>query len=391
MVGAWAIAIVLTYWLLAIAARCRRPQQATPPALTPRSRFRVVIPAHNEATCIGDTVRSSRSVDYPKELFEVVVIADNCTDGTAAIARGCGVRCLERVDPVRRGKGYALAFARKMLEKEDFDCLVIIDADCSVDQAALRVFDQHLQAGDEVLQAEIAATNVDASAISYVLGVGNTIENQMFWVGKEACGLFVMVQGTGMAIHRRVIERVPWRAFSVVEDVEFSLALAVQGIRVRFLPQVRVQSPVPASGRELLVQRQRWAGGTAALTRTRVARLLWLGVVRRDPLILDAGWTCMLLSLPLVVAIALLGASVSIVGMTLGAAKVGRVGVGLAALAAIGLGGYLIAGVVRTGMSRSRARLLRKVPCVLGELIRIAVQAAITRRRLDWVRTPRDG
>ena len=99
----------------------------------------------------------------------------------------------------------------------------------------------------------------------------------------------------------------------------------------------------------------------------------------------------MLLSLPLVVAIALLGASVSIVGMTLGAAKVGRVGVGLAALAAIGLGGYLIAGVVRTGMSRSRARLLRKVPCVLGELIRIAVQAAITRRRLDWVRTPRDG
>src|SRR5882672_8297430 len=105
----------------------------------PRLRFRILVPAHDESAGIAGTVESLLAVDYPRELFDVLVIADNCTDDTAARARAAGAVVLERTSETERGKGYALHYAFGRLP-EEIDAAVVIDADTLVSQNLLRAF-----------------------------------------------------------------------------------------------------------------------------------------------------------------------------------------------------------------------------------------------------------
>ena len=152
-----------TGYLFLLTTRSRRPaardweasRSAGLAAL--RTRFHVIVPAHDEAQGIAKTVTNLLGVDYPRELFEVVVVADNCTDDTAARARAAGARVFERVDRERRGKGYALAHAFEATVAEGkADAVVVVDADTVVSPNLLRAFDARLRQGAKAVQADYA-------------------------------------------------------------------------------------------------------------------------------------------------------------------------------------------------------------------------------------------
>ncbi len=212
--------------LLALAGLLpRRPAPARGPAL----RFAVVVPAHDEETTLPRTLAALAAVDYPAELFRVVVVADNCTDRTAQVAEARGARCLVRRDPRNPGKGQALAFAFGILLQEPYEALAVLDADTVPDPDFLRIMNDRLLAGQRVVQALDGVANPDDGPLTYLFHVGNTIENELFHAGKERLGLPTLLRGTGMCFAADVLRRHPWQAFSVTEDTEYGLALLEAG------------------------------------------------------------------------------------------------------------------------------------------------------------------
>jgi hypothetical protein len=262
--------------LATAALACRRRSLGDDP---PRRRFLVVIPAHDEEGGIAAAVASCRAVDYPAELVNITVIADNCANGTAQAARAAGARVVERRDDLRRGKGYALADFFDDLMRPGAadlpDAVVVVDADTQVDPGLLRWFARDLDAGREWVQCYYTASNPDASwrtrLLTYALGLYNGV-----WpLGQEVLGLGVGLRGNGMCFATRALARVPWRAHGLAEDQEFSWALRLAGERAHFTPEARVYGEmVSRGGASAASQRRRWEDGRRALRRSVVGPLL---------------------------------------------------------------------------------------------------------------------
>jgi 1,2-diacylglycerol 3-beta-glucosyltransferase len=261
-------------------------KQPEPRASVLGRKFRFVVPAHNESAGIGDTVRSLLRVDYPAELFEVVVVADNCQDDTAERARQAGATVLERTDLERRGKGYALdhAFAQT---PADVDAVVVIDADTLVSPNILRAFAARLQLGARAVQADYAVRNPDAAwrtrLIAIAFGAFHVVRSRARERLELSCGL----RGNGMCFTTELLREVPHRAYSVVEDVEYGIRLGEAGHRVHYADEAHVYGEMVTSSQAATSQRQRWEEGRKLLVRQHALRLLKAGIERRDRVLLD--------------------------------------------------------------------------------------------------------
>lgn len=267
------------YYALLTAVGWRRPCPV--PLAEPRTRFAVLIPAHDEEAGLPRTLASVFAADYPAHLRRVLVVADNCRDGTAGVARRLGAAVVERTDPDRRGKGYALAFGLPHALAGGADVVLVLDADCRLDPAALRVFDAELCGGAAVVQATVRYAGPDAGPSGLVTAVGSEIENGV-QAGLTALGRTVWLRGTGMAFRRDVLERFPWDAFGLTEDVEYAGRLRAAGVRVRCVPGAVVRSEPPPGTGALCRQRRRWraalfAGGKSWLDRAVTSKPLVLG------------------------------------------------------------------------------------------------------------------
>lgn len=383
-----AVPICLYHVVLACCALAgRRPVRAA--EAQPTHRFAIVIPAHNEEATLAGVLRSCAELDYPRDLYQVYVIADNCSDATAAIARAGGARCLERHDDKRRGKGAALEWAFERVLPDGADAIVVLDADCTLDAHALRAFDRRLAAGDRVLQACNVASNPDTNVTSYVACVANTVENHLFYAPKSDLGLAVLLRGTGMVFAREVLQSHPWRAHSIVEDSEYSVRLLEAGLRIRFVPEASVRSPFATHSRQLSVQRKRWVGGNAHFGRAHALRLMGRGLIGRRWLLLDLGWTLLAVQRSLVLVELLLAV---LVGGLCDWLAPGKLSAGLA-LTGVALGmlhGLILAlGAVLLGLNGRRLRFLAGSPLVAARMLLIAVQGACGDRVVAWQRTPR--
>jgi len=264
----------------------------------------------------------------------------------------------------------------------------VLDADCTIESHALRVFDRCLQDGDRVLQANYVLSNPDASAISYIARVGNVLEYEFFYAPKSDLGLAVMLVGTGMVFHRRVLSEHPWRAHSIVEDAEYTLTLARHGIHVRFLANVGVLQAGAERVEQLKVQRARWAGGTLQLGKRSVMGLIAKGLATGRTLLADAGWTLLIVSRPLVLLHLLLTVALASLLAWLCPATASRafLVMGVSSLAVYAV--YFAVGIAAVGISARRAGYLLTTPLVLARLAIIALKAGMS-RQTNWVRTPR--
>ncbi len=354
-----------------------------------RHSFAIVIPAHNEEKHILDTLDSCFQLDYPRDRFQVFVVADNCSDRTAGLARQRGARCLERRDPENPGKGQALEWAFPQVLSTACDAIVVLDADCLIDGHALRVFDQCLEEGSLALQANYVTSNPDASTISYVARVGNIVEYELFYAPKSQLGLAVMLVGTGMVFHRELLEQYPWSAQSVTEDAEYTLTLAQAGVRIRFVANVGVRQEAAERLDQLQVQRRRWARGTLGLGRSAALKLIVVGLARTNMLLADFGWTLLVLSRPLTLLHA--GLTVVLAGLL---ALTNPNGPGWAFLVLAGLAAfahvvYYSFGVAVLGLNLRRACLLLAAPLVVARLTVISLRSLFAVRDPQWERTLR--
>lgn len=273
-------------------------------------RLAVVVPAHNEALGITRCIRSLQNCEQPPNGARVVVIADNCSDDTAEVARSAGAEVLERHDEERRGKGYALEVAfEEVLRDEDVEAVLIVDADTLVAPNFLVEMAAAFAGGADGTQCPYDASNAEDSTRTRLAAVALAGFNRVRPAGRERLGLSVGILGNGFGLHRRVLEVLPYTARSVVEDLEYHLMMVSEGFAVRFVPSTSVAAPIPTTDEGANTQRARWEGGRFRMIGEHVPRLLSL--VRRGRLDLIEP-TGELLLLPLASHVGALGVLVVI-------------------------------------------------------------------------------
>lgn len=265
-------------WFLALASFLpeRRLRKEGPP----KTRFAIIVPAYNEEKVIERTMNSLGEIDYPSELYEIVVIADNCEDSTARIARGCGATVLERTDEENRGKGFALDWAFGELAQNPFEAAVIVDADTIVAPDFLSRCDLRVRNGQKAIQGCYDVIDPEGSPMSSLSYLGFMLNRNLRYTGRTKLGGSSNLLGNGMCFTREITDRYGWPARSVVEDLEFEIILNLDGIRVIFAPEARIYAEIPNTFEQSTVQRSRWDLGKFQIRNKYVPRLLKKAVTR---------------------------------------------------------------------------------------------------------------
>ncbi len=350
-----------------------------------RLRFVVLVPAHDEQGGIRTTLDSLADGHYPGEARRVVVIADNCGDRTADVAREAGVEVWERVDPTRRGKGFALAWALERLRAEGavFDAVVMLDADCVASPNMLSAIDRRLRSGASALQVNYVAANPDASHASALRFGAFALMNTVRFQGKQRLGLSCGLVGTGMAFTKDLLDREPWTTTGLVEDGEYHMRLVLAGERTEFVRDASVSSAVPTSLKGGSDQQARWEQGKLELIRHWSPRLVSSGLVQRDVVRLHAGLECLVPPQSLIAA-GSLGSALA--GLALGSRR-------LVALSAATLAAqltFVLAGLrlVRAPVQVYRALLV--APALIAAKVALYVRLLGGGGPTSWVRTERE-
>jgi len=364
----------------------RSAASQSPQANEPTTRFLVFVPAHNEEAGIVPTLDSIRGQLYPHDLCRVVVIADNCRDRTAAVVRREGFECWERNVPEVPGKGQALCWALDRANELVFDAAVFVDADSTLEPGALGTLDRELKTGAHALQLFYEFEPSDRGWFSLLAVASHRAAGRLFWGPRQRLGLFVSLQGTGFCLRRDVLGQVPWKAYSIVEDVEYSLNLLLRGIRVDFVPSVKVTSRLSRSAFEATPQRLRWASGTLQVILRYVPRLLIAALRERDFCLAEAALALSLSSRMVLLYAGLLALATSFLAATFWQALLIWV---MVASAGVLQFTYLFC-VLRTVSDEGSVwRGVVFLPLYLGWMLWVHCLAALGIRRKAWTRASR--
>jgi 1,2-diacylglycerol 3-beta-glucosyltransferase len=326
-------------------------------------RFNVLVPAHNEELHLPRLLASLRSQHYPVDMYRVIVIADNCSDGTVAACRAFDVDVLERVDPEHRGKGYAIGWTLERLNLEATDAIVIVDGDSTADPRLLTQLNLQMERGDGVIQCYNGVANPDQSWFTRLMNVSRTIANEIIHPGKRKLGLSSHLMGNGMCFDVDVLRSFGWNAFSVGEDWEYYARLVLSGAHVGYCRDARVYHQESVNLRQASSQRLRWSGGRFQVLRQYAPALFVTGVKTGNLRCLDA-------SLPLLFPNPSLGINLTMIGLAAAAVESlfnGRVGMvaWYAVLVVLQLGMFLI-GVLHTENKTASALSLFLAPAFLA-------------------------
>ena len=249
------------------------------PADNPFPKIGVLIPAHNEEEGIVRTIRSVHACDYPKNQLEIYVIADNCTDHTAEGARKAGAKVFERFDTVHRGKGQALDWFLK--NSQEIYChseiIVIVDADVAPDINFLREMASSFTGPDvRAVQGFNSVSNFDAGWRPALIDAAFNVFCHLRMAGSFRLSGTASLKGNGMAFRTEMLTKYGWPCHSIVEDMEFTLQLLIDGITVSYNPDAVIRSEMVTSGKNASHQRSRWEGGRFMLVRKMSLPLLKL-------------------------------------------------------------------------------------------------------------------
>jgi len=255
----------------------------------PVNRFAIVVAAHNEEKVIGSIVRNLKSLDYPADMYDVFVIADNCSDNTAEIARKNGAVVLERFDRNKKGKGFALEWAfEKILNMErKYDAVSVFDADNLVSANFLSEMNKHLCKGHKVIQGYLDSKNPMDSLISASYAITYWLNNRLFQLPRYYLGLSCAIGGTGFVVAADVLKEIGWGATSLTEDLEFTLKLVLRGMKVYWSHEVTVYDEKPISLAQSWRQRKRWMQGQADCACRYLKALICKAVRDRDMVAFD--------------------------------------------------------------------------------------------------------
>ena len=272
---------VAVFFVEIVAARTVRTPQADARIIEKGLRLAVLVPAHNESEGLKATLEDIMA--QVRDGDRVVVVADNCTDNTAAIARAAGAEVSERNDLQKRGKGHALDWGLNYLKHDPPDVVIFIDADCRLESKALNELAAACRQTGRPLQALYLMTAPADSAIDYrVAQFAWRIKNWMRPLGLSSLDLPCQLAGTGMAFLWRTIGSMDLANEQIVEDLKLGLDLARTGNAPRFWPAAVVYSHFAMSTKGAQNQRHRWESGHIHLILIQAPRLLYESIVGRD-------------------------------------------------------------------------------------------------------------
>ena len=198
-----------------------RPCTPTPGHI---NRFAVIGCAHNEETVIGQLVKSVYATAYPKNSYDIFVICDNCTDGTAEVVRAAGAIAMERSDLEKRGKGFGLQWMFEKLgqrrqQGDVYDAYIVLDADNVVNESFLEAINEKLNEGHEIMQTYLGCKNPSDTWISASYSYAYWVSNALYQDAHARIGLSAQMGGTGMVIRPKVLEEIGWETDSLTEDL----------------------------------------------------------------------------------------------------------------------------------------------------------------------------
>jgi GT2 family glycosyltransferase len=380
----WLPTAACCLYLLLLTLRSAAP--VAPPPASRRVRFDVIVPAHNEEAHIARTVASLRKLDWPHDHFRLYVVADNCTDDTALHARASGAHVIERDDPLRRGKGYALQLAfRTSGQLAWADAVVVVDADSEVSPNLLDAFAARIEAGADAVQARYGVLNPHASWRTRLITVAKACFHIVRSRAREVSELSCGIRGNGWCVTHCLLAEVPYAAFSLVEDVEYGVALALAGHRVHYADEAEVRGEMASASRAAASQRQRWEGGREALKNSQLRRLFGEAWHYADAVCLDLAIDLLVPPLSQIGVRTLGFAALSATAALLQPALVPMLA--LPAFCAFALGAYVVRGWQLSGMGLSGITALLHTPRFVLWKLRLALHAP---GNGEWIRTERD-
>lgn len=344
----------------------------------------VLVPAHDEALGIGGAIAAMRAGMPPG--MRLLVIADNCTDDTATIARTAGAIVVERFDADRRGKGFALDRGRQELAASPPVCVIVVDADTVPQPGALtRLADRAIASGRPVQSSyTIAVGNADGSVARFS-AAAFYIKNAVRQLGAARLGAPAILTGSGMAFPWAIFADLPLATGHVAEDLMLGVESALAG-RAPIFDPLAIVLGTASSDKGTAVQRRRWESGFLQVASDHAGTLLARAITRGQ---LRLGWLGLhLLTPPLIPLIAL-----DIVAIVLLGSLWLLTGVGAVALVALAsLTVAAMTGVVVALAAHQRLGLLggwRDVPRYMLWKLGLSL-AAVLRRERTWIRTDRD-
>jgi len=354
-------------------------------ALPTGARVAVLIPAHNEQAVIGATLRTLMPT-VPGG-GRVVVVADNCSDATAVIARELGAEAIERHDQQRRGKGFALDFGIAHLRREPPDCVVFLDADCQVQPETVKVLAAAALASGRPAQGlNLCDPDPSGGVLQMVSGLAFRFKNLVRTRGLVRLAGLNHLTGTGMALPWALVERVKLADGNVVEDMQLGIDLALAGKPPLFVPEARVDSPLPQQKSAAKTQRTRWEHGHLKTLLTQAPRLVALAIKHRR---LDLFWLALDLAVPPLSLLAIMLSATTAIASIAWLLGASPAPLGICFGASLSCGTAVIAGWFAHCRQQVPLRALVAAPFYV--VIKLPIYVAfLAGRQREWVRTERD-
>ena len=258
----WLVTIFWAYQL--VVSVCSLIKWKEKPILEDKqNRFMAIIPAHNEQAVVANLIESLKNQNYPKELYDIYVIADNCTDNTAKIARNAGAIVFERFDDTKKTKGYALKWflAQKIEENAPYDAFCVFDADNIADKNFLKAMNKKLCQGENVVQGYRDIKNPSDNWITAGYAIFYWTMNKFYHLARYNLGLSPLLNGTGFMVRFDIIKETGWNTKTLTEDIEFSLKNIIEGRKLGWATDAIVYDEQPTSFKQSWSQRSRWTVG----------------------------------------------------------------------------------------------------------------------------------
>ena len=258
----WVITIFWLYQLLI--SICSFVKLKDKPLLVNKEhKFMAIIPAHNEEAVVGNLIESLKKQNYPRELFDIYVIADNCTDNTARVSEQSGAIVYIRNNEEGKTKGHALQWflSQKIKENADYDAFCVFDADNIVDENFIKNMNKKLCQGEDVVQGYRDIKNPTDSWIASGYAIFYWMMNRFYHLARYNLGLSPLINGTGFMVRFDVVKPNGWQTYTLTEDIEFSLQRIIAGKKLGWATDAIVFDEQPVGFRQSWSQRSRWTVG----------------------------------------------------------------------------------------------------------------------------------
>jgi 1,2-diacylglycerol 3-beta-glucosyltransferase len=273
----WGLLSPVSDIISALKLAIRRPRTTSVGAARPR--LLLLVPAHNEAALIQRCVTSLRGQDHPPGALSIVVLADNSTDETAKLAQAVGATVLVRTDPRRRGKGHAIGWALERLDWPNYDAVVILDADTTIDPDYYHRLAESAPLRSKAVQCYDGLSNENENWLTLLAGMITRNRYDLALPLKQAAGLRVPLTGDGTLIGVEILKRHGWRADSLTEGWDLYARLTLAGERIELAGRARIFAQEARSLEQAGSQRARWSSGRASVLRENWTTILTTGSI----------------------------------------------------------------------------------------------------------------